>query len=1310
MWINFIILFYAASHSGLAQIYEGSGGGSGNTIKERFVESANDPVVVVDPTPYGECTAKPFPGLNGLNFKGNYYQEMFICPNGFIGLTDENMQNWPFNMGTLPSQENSAFLAPYWSLVDLSAFQSGKSKVRFNSYHTVFKDNTQVFNRVNNDVRLFTGSNDFTASWAAVITWQDVEPQNAGNFGGKNQFQAVIVSDESSWYVIYNYADIDWAVKAPREYYSYYVGQSGLPVMGLNAGRRGFDYNLGSQYELLPFSGSVNAETIDDYIGNLGTGRWIFDVGQRGSKSADLLCYEWYIGNPVVIPNPRLQCPPTFDVASLDRRFRQESTSFLRRRTCFVNSLPRAGPSVRCCYKPFSGSLIKSFPDAGSVLSRNPWYFSTNDQYGFTKCCIESNRCDAYYLRNVLQIGRNYRMPRWAWAYGDPHYENMDRLNYTFNGCGEFMFLDGNSGQLQIQVKFKQAIGAGLGTVISAIILKQEPLPPIQINLKLGGGMLFLVNGTEYPRYSIFNSTPEIIQDEISVTKPAENTLIITTSDGNGIEVKAEARNLVVTVVLDDNLFGKTTGLLGNWSGRTDDDFLLPNGTILQQPLTDKQIHFDYGEFWRLTSSQSLFVNTTADVDFICPANYEPIFLTNYTFANSSLESAAREICGSNTNCLFDVAATQSLEFGQDTVNSTVTIASDNSILENMPPEFTVEDVVFNMTVGEVFQYTITATDPDRNDVSIQVEGLPVGATATQSANSLTISWLVDSTDPFNLTFTAKDIKDASSELVPKINICACQNGGICYVKPPSSQLTALIFTNHYVMDCQCSIGYTGRYCESVKDFCSTASGSPCHPLVNCTNSPTQYICGACPSGYGGNGQNCSDIEECSLNTDNCQMLCVNSAGSFECQCNSGYQLNADKKNCDDIDECATGRHDCMHICSNTQGSYLCSCNANFIVHPNNSRDCIPKFACASGHGCEHICFIDNTTNTQYCSCNRGYNLQGDGISCTDANECTDGTDLCKQICTNTEGSYTCSCSQGYTLLADSYTCEDIDECSVNATACNQGPGEKCFNLPGGFKCDCNNNQGLVRINGTCQVPQDNTVVPVEQAPEPPVPTEDQINNAVQLRLSNFQSNQWVKSTDSAFKKALAEALTIYCNANEARRSECGLPREGFVFSELNVNRLPQNPIDDGNDALVSFYAVYPAGVQNGTNVPVPKMVLVDAWSEQLTSIQDQTGQTITVVTEKTPSVKKDDFDWPLVLGISVAAVLLLTMGGAVMILACSRSHTMFPPKEEYYERRRWSFSAQDESPSYHISGDSYQGFDEDGLPVEIGTNYSMSY
>ena len=44
----------------------------------------------------------------------------------------------------------------------------------------------------------------------------------------------------------------------------------------------------------------------------------------------------------------------------------------------------------------------------------------------------------------------------------------------------------------------------------------------------------------------------------------------------------------------------------------------------------------------------------------------------------------------------------------------------------------------------------------------------------------------------------------------------------------------------------------------------------------------------------------CIDIDECSEGTDSCgsQSLCVNTPGSFNCYCNSGYKLTADGRSC----------------------------------------------------------------------------------------------------------------------------------------------------------------------------------------------------------------------------------------------------------------------------------------------------------------------------------------------------------------------------------------------------------------------------
>ena len=43
-----------------------------------------------------------------------------------------------------------------------------------------------------------------------------------------------------------------------------------------------------------------------------------------------------------------------------------------------------------------------------------------------------------------------------------------------------------------------------------------------------------------------------------------------------------------------------------------------------------------------------------------------------------------------------------------------------------------------------------------------------------------------------------------------------------------------------------------------------------------------------------------------------------------------------------------------------------------------------------------------------------------------------DGTFSCAQVCHNTNGSYVCGCMTGYQLDSDGLTCIDINECNSN--------------------------------------------------------------------------------------------------------------------------------------------------------------------------------------------------------------------------------------------------------------------------------------
>ena len=41
------------------------------------------------------------------------------------------------------------------------------------------------------------------------------------------------------------------------------------------------------------------------------------------------------------------------------------------------------------------------------------------------------------------------------------------------------------------------------------------------------------------------------------------------------------------------------------------------------------------------------------------------------------------------------------------------------------------------------------------------------------------------------------------------------------------------------------------------------------------------------------------DINECNTNNGGCDTTCTNTVGSYECSCNTGYELNNDLHHCD---------------------------------------------------------------------------------------------------------------------------------------------------------------------------------------------------------------------------------------------------------------------------------------------------------------------------------------------------------------------------------------------------------------------------
>ncbi|CAH3024316.1 unnamed protein product [Porites evermanni] len=1195
-----------------------------------YGEEQGDREMLVTDVQAGYCIPVPINPVLGFYFFGIQHFELFICANGMIRFDAEfemerpiptyDVVNFPFDV---------PMLTPYWSRIDyFESFCAGPedcTSIHYVNrsvvyYQTYTKDSqTQmaayILGNASEEVRNHTRPSEafqgFSASWVLVVTWLRLRPEDFFGDGIEeeltNTFQAVIITNGTYSFVKYHYpcGAITWSAPPIFEFFPDLY--DGYPVAGFNAGD--FDFaEPDIKYPSLDSSGTPEVKELDDHLGNTDRrGEYFFRIEDRQGDDATAQCFIWHdyqtsnmqsqLQNAV---GSLTSCPCSFWQAFFDTRFLFFGISkgdwcFTSVTTIFINTDIGGDPVFafarqKCCYSfpflnVFNSFLTLSFVDRPDEL--------LDDETAERLCCDESNNCDLYYEVRPLDFCDDYFPILRLFFFGDPHINTLDGKNYTFNGLGEYTMTRTMNDGLVLQARTKVAQGGlNTATIFSAGAAKEANTSKVEVRLKDGGGLEMLINGTLYPGINNLTNISRNVGGNLQAKKNEDNCTQVIFPSGSGVDFCVSKGMMSFVVALDTQYYNKTKGLLGTFNENKDDDFTLPNGTVLSPSITAKQIHYDFGLKWQITAEESLFTYGPGEnVSTFQNESFVPMFVEDIVWADNNTQAQAEANCGGDIVCLFDAASTNDVSIGLNSQAVKVKVVEENKQLNNFPPKFTYVPKCIEVTLGEVAFVNVTASDND--SFTFSVLNIPNGANISSSGNFMNFTWNVTSAEKVKFSFVVTDEFGAASSSTPCIKMCACTNGGQCVSPKVGDKYNN--DSKFIYQGCACSAGYTGRFCESDIDACKL-NGQPCFKGSTCTDlkapaNITGFQCGPCPSGYSGNGIKCVDINECANGSiHNCAQQCTNTPGSFVCSCNAGFTLNSNKYSCDDINECEP-TNDCMHKCNNTIGNYTCYCNDFFEVNQSDSKSCVPSNPC-SDNNCNQVCYRGQG-DTQSCDCFAGYQLNSDGKTCEDIDECKISGVRCTQECKNLDGSYECKCFSGYKLEANGFTCTDINECLNSTLFSCPGRFRVCKNTPGSYMCECQ--QGLLYINNTCQVLKVGEKLPDPTVASPKSASPQEIQNSVEMRVVNMLKEQYNATVDQQFRGQISQTMDERCSENKVA---CGLARKRRrralgIFTADNVHLLPDFPVQDNSSLRIAFYVLLPSNIQGGAVIPAAILLQV---------------------------------------------------------------------------------------------------------------------
>ncbi|CAL1534449.1 unnamed protein product, partial [Lymnaea stagnalis] len=1084
---------------------------------------------------------------NGVPFGPKIMSYAHVSANGALTFEEPRNPYYPDLHYAFSRGQN--VLAPFWSYVD--SFKDNQyvyyhlyEEVRISGTYFYSVDRTAVLQKATQQVQEFyepARSDNFKATTVLIVTWVNLQPhaswyseQNNGQIQETNTFQVIYATNGEKAYAItiYKKDGMNWQHVPDRVVAIGFAHEEN--VVALSTTSSLFTTEIGK---------------VKGTAGRIGT--YIVKVGEASNPAQ--MCSTFYQQNWGKLDTAHInqlpQCPCTMDRLGrqwwlVERRGVNHSIYCYAITSVYMSrNFPGNPLNKLCCYlfrQPTGGwnnwlaawrqaTYITGTLEAGHVLTRDPFRDPRRSQEeDFNPknwCCRDASRahCDRFNEVRPDQGCSSYSNFVTASLWGDPHITTLDERHYTLNGWAEYVLLTIPSIRFMLQARTDRADAAD-GTITNATVfvafaVRDGNDGKLQVELShKRTSMVIFSDGvditTEFYAAENYSKSLEnftVVREESS----GKTNLVANFPSGVSLKFFMGIRSLEVSVEVAKSLQGNVSGLLGNFNGKADDDFILPDGTTLDvnKSKTERNILENFGKPWEVTMNNSIFTYPAGEG----PANYRhPEFIPFFKDEMKDNSSLNTSICGDNDACIFDYLATRDKSFAENTRSTSEQSVNTQVALKNQLPTIRIPSGLNNnsqweVTAGQPASITVQAEDADGDAVTYLLVSKSDNVTIT--TNGTVHYHYPDPTKPVEIIVQVKDSKGGFSNVLPiSLLVCPdCSGHGHCDNETVIAH--SAVGYNFGVHPCKCLPAYTGSNCEEDFDGCSD---SPCAKQQNCTDmtateqwdNPIGYKCGPCPAGFEAKlieeVNFCTDINECS-NSSTCDHNCTNTVGSFVCFCHTGYRLNStDQKSCIEINECVEQTHNCEQRCNNTPGGYSCSCFAGYkLVDGNCTQEETNEEKCKSLN-CSQLCLVEKDVAS--CTCKSGYSLNADNKTCSNVDECQLDKRPCSQNCTDNDGGFTCSCSAGFYLAGDKTSCtpcdkslwgdncsnrcqcngrgscdpahgcrcnpgwegddcnSDIDECKRQNNSCSVN--ELCVNTEGGFSCQCH--PGSERKNEVC--------------------------------------------------------------------------------------------------------------------------------------------------------------------------------------------------------------------------------------------------